>query len=145
MSLLFWRKTRDIAPENSLPVAVTEDTPLPVRPIQDEDDDALRVDVDGLAPNRPSAIYNVTLTSADTEYSRALPSNCKRFGFQCRTSFDVRYAFESSRVATPTAPYSTLKSTGYYDSDLITSDGGPITVYFASATAGVVVEIESWV
>lgn len=47
MSLIFWRKTRD-TPVSANPesVAVTEDTPLPVRLLANEDDDAPRVQLD---------------------------------------------------------------------------------------------------
>lgn len=45
MNLIFWRKTHDIAPENARGVAATEDTPFPVRPIQNEDDDPLRINI----------------------------------------------------------------------------------------------------
>jgi len=37
--------------------------------------------------------YNVTLTSADTQYSQALPSNCKAVAFRCRTLYEVRFSW----------------------------------------------------
>lgn len=46
MSIFFWRKTRDLAPENAQAVAVTEDTPLPVQIFNNEDEDPARVQVD---------------------------------------------------------------------------------------------------
>ena len=61
-------------------------------------------------------VLNVTLTSADTEYSQALPIGTKYFSMQCRTAFDVRYAFLTGRVATPTAPYATVKVGDAYNS-----------------------------
>jgi hypothetical protein len=61
-------------------------------------------------------ILNVTLTSADTEYSQALPIGTKYFSIQCRTAFAIRYAFATGRVATPTAPYATVKSGNWYNS-----------------------------
>lgn len=90
------------------------------------------------------AIYNVTLTLADTEYSQALPANCRFFEFQCLTEFDVRFAFETGKVAAPTAPYMTLKSGGYYFSPQINQEGSPSTLYLASSEAGVVVQILAW-
>lgn len=48
MALAFWRKTKDIAPENAQAVAVTEDTPLPVVLKNDEDDEAPKVQLDQL-------------------------------------------------------------------------------------------------
>lgn len=61
-------------------------------------------------------ITNVTLTSADTEYSHKFAVAMKYFSAQCRTAFDVRYAFCTGRVATPTAPYATIKSGQWYNS-----------------------------
>lgn len=87
-------------------------------------------------------LYNVTLTLADTEYSQALPANCKVLGFQCRTSFNVRLAFVTGKVAAPTAPYLTLKADSTYFMD--TCDLASGTLYLASSEAGVVVEIEAW-
>lgn len=88
-------------------------------------------------------IYNLTLTLADTEYSQQLPGNCKQYDVQCRTAAAVRFAYETGKVATPTAPYATLKAGGTFTSDFVpqanAQDG--ITIYFASSTAGAVVEI----
>ena len=86
--------------------------------------------------------YNVTLTLANTEYSQALPANTRQFRFRCRTLFDVRFAFVTGRVATPTAPYFTLPAGMEYSSDENNLTG--ITLYFASSQAGVVVELEAW-
>jgi hypothetical protein len=61
-------------------------------------------------------ITNVTLTSADTEYSHKFAVAMKYFSAQCRTAFDCRYAFATGRVATPTAPYATIKSGQWYNS-----------------------------
>ena len=87
-------------------------------------------------------LYNVTLTVADTEYSQALPAATKILAFQCRTSFDVRFAFVTGKVAAPTAPYMTLKADMTYFMD--TADLASGTLYLASSQAGVVVEIEAW-
>ena len=95
-------------------------------------------------PTATPTLYNVTLTNAVTEYSQVLPANTRRVTFQCRTAFDVIYAFVTGKVATPTAPYMTLKATRAYDSGVINQGAAPSTLYLASATAGVVVEIEVW-
>lgn len=97
--------------------------------------------VDFAYPATPAA-YNLTLTNANTEYSQALPSNCRGFVFRCRTSVDVRFAFATGKVATPTAPYLTLPADCAYSKDGIYLSS--VTLYFASSTAGVVVEIEAW-
>lgn len=60
-------------------------------------------------------IFNVPLTSADTEYKQAVSINTKHFSIQCRTAFDVRYAFTTGKVASPTAPYATIKSGIWYN------------------------------
>lgn len=87
-------------------------------------------------------LYAVTLTNANTEYSQALPANCKRFAFQCRTAADVRYAFATGKVAGSTDPYGTLSAGDSYDSGSVCATG--VTLYLASGTAGVVVELEVW-
>lgn len=89
-------------------------------------------------------VYNVTLTDAGTEYSQALPDGCKHFSIQCRTAFDVRFAFETGKVATPTAPYATVKSGGAYTSPEKLCYDGTGTLYLASSQAAVVVEIVAW-
>jgi len=89
--------------------------------------------------------YNVTLTNANTEYSQAMPGNCRGFEFQCRTEADVRYAFVTGKVAGPAAPWLTLKAGDYYYSPPINQGAAPSTLYFASATAGVIMEVISWV
>ena len=89
-------------------------------------------------------VYNVTLTNADTEYSQVLPANCRGFEFQCRTEATVRFAFVTGKVATPTAPYMTLKAGDYYCSFPINQAASPSTLYLASATAGVIAEIIAW-
>ncbi len=85
---------------------------------------------------------NITLTSADTEYSIALPSSARQYRFRCRTANVIRYAYDTGKVATPTEPYLTLPSNADYLSDQ--NDLTGLTVYFASPDAGVVVEIEIW-
>ena len=89
--------------------------------------------------------YNLTLTNADTEYSQAMPANCRRFEFQCRTEVTVRHAVVTGKVAASTAPFLTLKAGDYYDSGPINQGASPSTLYFASATAGVIMEIRAWV
>ena len=86
--------------------------------------------------------YNLTLTNADTEYSLLLPSGIKDFRFRCRDDYAIRFSFEAGKVAGPADPYLTLPSGADYFSDQ--NDLTEITLYFASAQAGVVVEIEAW-
>jgi len=88
-------------------------------------------------------VYNITLTLANTEYSQALPANTKELRFRCRTLYDVRFAWATGKVATPTAPYLTLGAGMDYFSD--NNDLSSQTLYFASSTAAVVIELEVWV
>ena len=95
---------------------------------------------------QPGTPINLTLTNADTEYPATLPAGCQHFSFQCRTAADIRFAFVTGKVATPTAPYLTLKATGSYNSpEKMSLKPGSETLYFASGTAGVIVEIIPWI
>lgn len=147
MGLLFWRKTQDtevtVNPENT---AATEDTPLPVRLYPGDDDGPQTValtDTSEVLPQR-SEPFNLTLTTADTEYYWTIPAGCRQFEWQCRTEAAVRHAFETGKVATPVAPYKTLKAGDYYYSGLLGTKSASRRLYFASATAGVVIEGEIW-
>lgn len=93
-------------------------------------------------------IFNVTLTNADTEYTFTLPSGTtdrkpyetKHYTMQCRTNYDVRYAFTTGKVASSVAPYMTMKAGSiHYEQYLVSEDE---VLYLASSEAGVVVEIK---
>lgn len=85
-------------------------------------------------------ISNVTLTSADTEYSLTLKPNCKFVSIQARTAAAIRFSFETDKVATPTAPYATIKSGGGFSTpEHMNLRGG--VLYLASSSAGTVVEV----
>lgn len=93
---------------------------------------------------RPT-VYNIELTNADTEYSQLLPSGTRELRFRCRDeTVDVRFAFETGKVATPTAPYLTLPAGCEYHSD--ENDLTGLSVYFASDNGQdlPVVELEVW-
>ncbi len=83
-------------------------------------------------------VSNVTLTSADTEYSQEI-LGAQKFTVQCRTNFAVRVAYVTAKVATPTEPYITIKAGSVYWEDNISLAGR--TLYFASSEAGVIIEI----
>lgn len=95
-------------------------------------------------------ITNTTLTTANTEYEVTLDKGTKFFSIQARTAVDVRMAFVTGKVATPTAPYFTIKSGTVHNSPQKlgwswTSATDPdATIYLASAGTGIVVEIISW-
>jgi len=104
---------------------------------------ANHVEIVGMTVPATMTPYNLTLTVADTEYSQALPANCLKFWFQCRSDVSVRWQIVTGKVAGPTAPWLTLKPGQPVDSGDINS-AAVMTLYFASATAGAVMEIVAW-
>lgn len=86
-------------------------------------------------------LATVTLTGADTEYSLTL-TNATNVSCQPRTEADVRFAFESGKVAASVAPFVTMRA----GSPITTPDGmiWSGTMYFASSDAGTVVEVWYW-
>jgi len=86
-------------------------------------------------------IYNVTLTSADTEYSQALPDGTKKFSVQERDDNAFRLAFETGKVAAPAEPYLPLESQTYYEDGVYTSG---VTLYLASSVADSHIVIIAW-
>ncbi|MBA7683796.1 hypothetical protein ES703_92181 [subsurface metagenome] len=99
-------------------------------------------DIDPIESADTPAIYNVTMPSADTEYTQALPSNCLKFLIHTRDGTAIRLAFVTGKVATPTAPYFTVPTNESYFEDHIKPSS--LTLYFACASAGKVVEIIAW-
>jgi len=104
-----------------------------------------RVDVGTVGALEAATVteYNVTLTAGDTEYSQALPANTRRLCFRCRTDVACRYAWVTGKVATPVAPYQTLKAGAEYAIDGVKLASS--TLYVASTTAGSIIELECWV
>lgn len=85
---------------------------------------------------------NITLTNADTEYTQVLPKNCKSFTWQSRGGESFRYSFVTEKVATPTAPWMTVKEgAGLTSPGKFCLHPSYTTLYLASATAGTVIEI----
>ena len=93
-----------------------------------------------VATSKP-AIYNLTLTAANTEYTQVI-TNIHTLKFQCRTSDVVRYAYVADKVAGSTAPYMTLKANQVFSQYNVSVSS--MTLYFASGDAGVVMEITKW-
>ena len=91
----------------------------------------------------PITSYNVVLTTQSTEYSQALPAGTYNIMFKTRDGTAIYYAWETGKVAGPTANYFTLQANAVYN-------GGPRyresqTIYFACPSAGgKVVEMETW-
>jgi len=97
----------------------------------------------GSRPSKPK-IYNVTMAEANKEYSQSLRNDCLTFLIHTRDESSFRLAFEPGKVATPTKPYFTvLADSGYSEFEIMTPDG-LLTLYFASASTGKVIEIIEW-
>uniref|UniRef100_A0A6M3XX73 Tail protein n=1 Tax=viral metagenome TaxID=1070528 RepID=A0A6M3XX73_9ZZZZ len=84
-------------------------------------------------------VYNVTMTSANTEYSQALPANTKKFLIKCRAAYDIKVCFTSGQSG---ITYVTVPAGMSYWEDLIQPSA--ITLYFQCATAAQVAEIVAW-
>lgn len=91
-------------------------------------------------------VYNVNLTTADTQYSQALPANTRYFSVWCRDGSVMRLAFVTGKVATPTAPYLTIGANAAYNSpEKIQASPSGLTLYLASPDGSKVAEILAWV
>lgn len=84
-------------------------------------------------------VYNVTMTSADTEYSQTLPAQTKKFTLKCRGEYDIKFCFTAEASGTT---YLTIPSGQCYWDDLIRD--ASLTLYFQCATAAQVAEITAW-
>ena len=89
-----------------------------------------------------ATLYHVVCASGSVEYPRALPANCRRLNFQCQQDAITRYAWVTGKVATPTAPYWTLKASAVYTNDQIKLASQ--TLYLGAATHSLTWEIEAW-
>jgi hypothetical protein len=109
-----------------------------------DDGNASLTSIDGKLGASTITDENLTLTVADTEYSFAIPANCKSIEFWSRNGYPLRYSLTATgRVATPTGDYLTLKSNCSYASPF-TLNLSSKTIYFATDNAGDVVEILAW-
>ena len=110
-----------------------------------------KVDIDLTTTFIPQAstviptIYNVIMTTLNTEYSQALPSGTKKILVSVQggdSTFIYRYAYVTGKVATPTSPFK------QYNGDIeVVIDGialTGVTLYFASNVSGKTIQIESW-
>ncbi len=100
------------------------------------------VTTDGLKPATSMTLYTVTMTTADTEYSQALPAGCKRFRLSMRgADAAYRLAYTTGKVAAPTEPYYAAAVGEVIDVDGIAA---ALTLYLACGTGGKVIQIEAW-
>ena len=112
-----------------------------VNPATEDKQDDIITNTADKRPTTP-AIYNVTMASADTEYSQALPTGTKRFAIHLQDWTVFRLAFVTGKVATPTAPYLSIPASGeHYQEGINVSS---LTLYFASDVASKTAEIEVW-
>ena len=134
------------------PRVKTESEPIPelekiVQPVGTKDKAGTQINPateDSLAKLMPTTAtkYTVALTSADTEYSQALPANTKKFRIHLRDYETFRLAYVTGKVAASTDPFETIPAgSEKYEDGLNLS---ALTVYLASPVATKVVEIEAW-
>jgi hypothetical protein len=88
-------------------------------------------------PGKPT-IYNLTLTSANTEYSQSIPEYTSKIMIKCRTSSAIKLSYTSGESG---SLYMTIPSGQTYWDDNI---GTASTIYLQSTSAGVVAEILCW-
>jgi len=88
-------------------------------------------------------IYNVAMATLDTEYSQALPAGTTAFQIRMQDSTAFRLAFETGKVATPTAPYLDIPAGHCYE-EVGLSPRYSYTLYFASDVNSKVAEISVW-
>lgn len=128
--------------------AATEDTLLDCKEALEKVDDLrtalssvgtdeLDVNIDDW-PGTP-VVYNVTMTTASTEYNQALPANTRKFMIKCRGAYDIKVCFVAEGSGTL---YVTVPSGQSYWEDQINDTA--ITLYFQCATAAQVAEIVAW-
>jgi len=86
--------------------------------------------------------YNVTMTDADHEYSQAIAGTVRAYEIATRDRTAFRFSFATGKVATPTAPYKTIAAKEVYWKEGVKMTDP--TFYFASASAGKVIELDVW-
>lgn len=101
--------------------------------------DAILVALGGAgSANTTPTISNFTATLADTEYSFALPANCKGFTIRSRKIARINFGYASG----VNALYFSIPLGGFYtDNNFYSSQ----TIYFSSSVASNVLEIITFV
>lgn len=85
------------------------------------------------------SIQNSTIAVADTEQSYIFPVNTQTFLIRPRGGATLRIAFAAG---TSGSDYLTVSPGAFYSQDNVAIS--PLTIYFQSPTAGLVVELISW-
>lgn len=85
----------------------------------------------------------LSMASANTEYSWAVPENVVGLSIQCRDATDIRVAFTSGKVAGSTDPYITIKAGTALTlpEKTLLKTGLTPTIYMATGSASKVAEI----
>ena len=97
------------------------------------------LDISALTVTTP-VIANQTITSANTEYSYALPANTKRFKIQNRNEGLIKLSYTSGQSGTN---YWTIFPGQQYDGENI-SNTATLTLYYQSTKAAQLLEVVSW-
>lgn len=101
------------------------------------------VDIATMLELTAATLFHLVGASGSVEYSQALPDNCRRLSVQCQQDAITRYAWVTGKVATPTAPYWTLKAADTYLNDQLKLVSQ--TLYLGAATHTLTWEIEAWI
>jgi len=102
----------------------------------------LEDDVEVMTATTPT-IYNISIAAADTEYSQALPAHTKAFSISIingTVGENFRWAFETGKVATPTASYRQIDQEFEYSKDNLDISE---TIYIAASDV-CVAQLEVW-
>lgn len=102
------------------------------------------------APATTITMDSITLAAADTEYSKAVPANCKALEFRVVAAdkltpgADIRYAFATGKVAALTLPFQILDGGAVYSKESLNLTSK--TIYFAGGAdaVGHIVLLEMW-
>ena len=134
----YWKVSGAVTDDSNLDIVMLRADPVTKRLKVEQSPLVSSVDNVQVINATSPTIYNLTLTDANTEYSQALPANTTKYVVQCRTDDDVKMSFTSGESGTK---YLTIHGGQSYWEDLVKISP---TLYFQSATAGVVVEIVAW-
>jgi hypothetical protein len=98
---------------------------------------------ESMKPSIDCTIYNIEMTNANTEYIQTIPAGCKKITCGIISNDAIfRLAFETGKVAAPTAPYMQIPEGGFLSEEGLYLTGK--TLYFASPTAGKTMQIICW-
>ena len=120
-------------------ITTTEDTVITIIGSTNSDTDVKSSD--GTSSSSP-IIYNIKMDNVDTEYSQILADGTKKLEIKCRELKELRFAFESGKVAGSDNPYSTLSADEtIWEDDLNLNN---TIIYLACSIAGQTAEVKVW-